>query len=75
VTIASGSLEQVVTLRRIAEALMDRINGNYRFIISFNGLLIALGALGALRPATSALLHNGSTVITGLKSMTELLPE
>lgn len=74
VTIASGSLEQVVVLRRLAEALMDRINGNYRFIISFNGILILLGTLGVLQPASSALLHNGSTVVTGLASMTDLLP-
>ena len=63
-----------MVLRRLSMALMQRINSNYHFIISFNALLIALGVAGAVPPATSALLHNGSTVVTGLKSMTNLLP-
>ena len=74
ITISSADLHQLVVLRRLSMALMQRINSNYHFIISFNALLIALGVAGAVPPATSALLHNGSTVVTGLKSMTNLLP-
>lgn len=73
ITISADDLEKIVTMRRIADALMNRINSNYRFIISFNGLLIALGIAGVLRPATSALIHNTSTIIAGLNSMTPLL--
>ena len=73
ITISSADLHQLVVLRRLSMALMQRINSNYHFIISFNALLIALGVAGAVPPATSALLHNGSTVVTGLKSMTNLL--
>ena len=73
ITISADDLEKIVTMRRIADALMNRINFNYRFIISFNGLLIALGIAGVLRPATSALIHNTSTIIAGLNSMTPLL--
>lgn len=54
---------------------MDRIQSNYRFVIGFNGTLIALGALGILPPATSAMLHNLSTLGVSLRSMTDLLPE
>ena len=54
---------------------MERIRFNYRFIIGFNAALIALGVTGVLTPSTSALLHNGSTVATGLRSMGDLLPE
>ena len=64
----------LVQLRRLSVALMNRIQSNYRFVIGFNGGLIALGALGILAPATSATLHNLSTLGISLRSMTNLLP-
>ena len=73
ITISAESLYQLVDLRRIAEALQRRIRSNYRFVIGFNGALICLGAAGILAPATSALLHNLSTVGVSLRSMTNLL--
>ena len=54
---------------------MDRIHRNYRFIVGFNCSLIALGVAGILPPATSALLHNLSTLAVSMKSMTNLLPD
>lgn len=74
ITIAADTLFELVTLRRIAMALMGRIQSNYRFVIGFNSSLIALGALGVLPPATSATLHNLSTLGISLRSMTNLLP-
>lgn len=74
ITIASESLFEIVTLRRLSMALMDRIHRNYRFIVGFNLMLIALGVGGAIPPTTSALLHNMSTLAISLKSMTDLLP-
>ena len=62
ITIAADSLWELVELRRIAMALMARIHSNYRFVIGFNGALIALGVAGVLPPATSATLHNLSTL-------------
>ena len=50
-------------------ALMERIHSNYRFVIGFNGALIALGVLGFLPPAVSAMLHNLSTLGVSLRSM------
>ena len=38
-------------------------------------MLIALGAMGILQPASSAMLHNLSTIGISLKSMTNLIPE
>ena len=73
ITIASEDLFELVTLRRLSEALMRRIHGNYRFIVSFNLMLIVLGVIGILPPAASALLHNASTLAISLKSMTNLL--
>ena len=75
ITISSDNLEAIVTLRKISAMLMKRIRFNYRTIVSFNTALIVLGVAGILPPATSALLHNGSTIALGLKSMTDLLPQ
>ena len=75
ITIGANDLYSLLTLRRLSCALMDRIHTNYRNIIGFNFMLICLGVAGILPPATSALLHNMSTLAIGLKSMTNLLPE
>ncbi len=73
ITIAADDLFELATLKRISNALLSRINGNYRFVLGFNGTLIALGAFGILPPATSALLHNISTIGISVRSMTNLL--
>ena len=73
VTIAADSLRELVILKSIANGLQKRTESNYRFIMSFNSTLIVLGAMGILPPATSALLHNASTLGVSLKSMTNLL--
>ena len=73
VTIAADSLRELVLLKSIANGLQKRTRSNYRFIMSFNSTLIVLGAMGILPPATSALLHNASTLGVSLKSMTNLL--
>ena len=75
ITVASEDLFALVTLRRLSQALMQRIHGSYRFIVGFNLTLIVLGVAGVLPPTTSALLHNGSTLSIGLKNMTDLLDE
>ena len=75
VTIKADSLEELVLLKSIANALQHRVSANYRFVLTFNSTLIVLGALGILQPATSAMLHNLSTIGISLKSMTNLLPE
>ena len=75
ITVASEDLFELVTLRKLSEALMARIHGSYRFIVAFNLSLITLGVVGVLPPAISALLHNTSTLGIGLKNMTDLLEE
>ena len=72
ITISADDLYALVELKRLSNALMSRIGWNYRTIIGFNGGLIGLGVLGVLPPATSALLHNASTLAIGIRSMTEL---
>ena len=73
ITIAADDLFELVLLKMIANGLLKRINGNYRFVLGFNGSLIVLGAAGILPPATSALLHNLSTLGISIRSMTNLL--
>ena len=73
ITISEENLYQLVTLKAISNGLMKRIHGNYRFVIGFNLGLILLGVAGVIAPATSALLHNTSTLGISLKSMTNLL--
>ena len=75
ITVASEDLYRIVTLRELSDLLMKRIRFNYRTIVGFNSGLIALGLLGVLPPATSALLHNASTIALGLNSTTKLLRE
>ena len=75
ITVASEDLFELVTLRKLSEAMMARIHGSYRFIVAFNLSLITLGVAGVLPPAISALLHNTSTLGIGLKNMTDLLEE
>ena len=75
VTMAGTDLKELAVLRLLSERLMRRIGRNYRFVMGFNGALIALGAFGILSPATSALLHNGSTILLSMDCLTELLPE
>ena len=72
ITIAADNLWELVRLRQLAMALMNRIQNNYRFVIGFNGALIGLGIVGILPPATSAMLHNLSTLGVSLHSMSAL---
>lgn len=75
ITIAADDLQQLIVLKQLSQMLMQRINGNYNFVVGFNLGLIFLGVGGIITPATSALLHNLSTISVGLHSMTDLLPE
>lgn len=75
ITIGSDDLNSLLTLKRLSDALMDRIHSNYRKIIGFNLMLIVLGVAGILPPATSALLHNALTLEISLRGMTNLLKE
>lgn len=73
ITVGADDLYQIVTLKALSDALMKRINQNYKVIVGFNAMLILLGVGGVIQPTTSALLHNTSTLATGLRSMKNLL--
>ena len=75
VMISEDDLYRLVTLKELSDLLMKRIRFNYRFVVGFNLGLIGLGLFGVITPATSAMLHNGSTIALGLRSMTNLKKE
>ena len=75
ITVGADDLKEIVKLKKLSDALMQRIRRNYRFIVGFNTGLIVCGVTGVLLPTTSALLHNTSTLVIGLQSMKNLLDE
>ena len=72
ITIDGEDLSQIVTLIKISKGLMKKIHRNYRSIVGINTALIILGACGLMQPATSALLHNSSTLAIGLSIMKDI---
>ena len=75
ITIAAEDLREIVVMKRLSNAMMRRIQGNYKGIVGVNAALIVLGVAGVIQPTTSALLHNTSTLAISLRSMGSLLPE
>ena len=73
ITLRGSNLAELIRMRNLSVKLMQRIKTNYRFIVGFNSTLLALGFFGLISPSTSALLHNASTMIICVKSMTPLL--
>ena len=73
ITIGADDLFEIVKLKTISNALMGRIQRNYRAIVGINTALIVFGIMGVIQPTTSALLHNTSTLMISLKSMTDLV--
>lgn len=73
VTIRADSLYELITLKALGNALVKRIEQNYRLIVGFNATLILLGVGGILQPGVSAMLHNASTIAISLKSMQNML--
>ena len=73
ITVGADDLFEIVNLKAISNGLMNRIHKNYVRIVGINAGLIVLGVAGIVQPATSALLHNTSTLVISLQSMKNLL--
>ena len=71
--ITEEDLVSLVTLRELSLKLQKRTKDNYRAILGFNSLLILLAMLGILTPIATALLHNTSTILIGMHSMTNFV--
>lgn len=72
ITIPADNLYQIVRLKYLSQALMRRINRNYKEIVGINTLLILLGVGGMIQPTTTAMFHNMSTIAISLQSMQNL---
>ena len=72
ITIWADNLHQIVRLKYLSQALMKKINRNYKEIVGINTLLILFGVGGVIQPTTTAMLHNMSTVVISLQSMQNL---
>ena len=75
VTISADDLYEIATLKQLSDAMVRRINTNYRLIVGINTGLIVLGIAGVFQPTMSALFHNTSTILISLKSMDNLLDQ
>lgn len=75
VTISADNLYEIATLKQLSDAMVRRINTNYRLIVGINTGLIVLGIAGVFQPTLSALFHNTSTILISLKSMNNLLDQ
>lgn len=75
VTISADNLYEIATLKQLSDAMVHRINTNYRLIVGINTGLIGLGIAGVFQPTMSALFHNTSTILISLKSMNNLLDQ
>ncbi|SEF88693.1 ATPase, P-type (transporting), HAD superfamily, subfamily IC/heavy metal translocating P-type ATPase [Eubacterium ruminantium] len=75
IMISEDNLNSLVILRQLGTELKKRMKGNYQKIVGFNAGLILLGATGILQPTMTALLHNGSTIVISMRSMTDLLEQ
>ena len=73
ITIEADCLNELVTLKRLSNGLMERIKKNYVSIVGINSALIALGVGGVIQPTTSALIHNTSTLAISLNSMKDII--
>ncbi len=75
VTISADDLYEIAILKQLSDAMVRRINKNYRLIVGINTCLIVLGIAGIFQPTMSALFHNTSTILISLKSMNDLLDQ
>lgn len=73
VALMSSDLRTLVVMRVLSQKLMKKINRNYEFILLFNTSLLLLGLGGYIKPTTSAVLHNFSTMGISAISMRSCL--
>lgn len=72
ITVRDSDLRSLLEVRRLSRLLMQRISTHYRFILGFNSALMIAGVAGILSPSVSAFLHNSSTMLICVRSMSRL---
>ncbi|MCL2217149.1 MAG: HAD-IC family P-type ATPase [Defluviitaleaceae bacterium] len=67
ITLLGENLDGLITLRRLSQSLLARVQRNYYWILGINTSLLGLGLAGAIAAPTSAVVHNISTMtLSGL---------
>ena len=56
ISLLSDNLYDLVTLRKLSNGMLDKINTNYKNIVGVNGSLLVLGVLGVIPPSTSSMI-------------------
>ena len=68
-------IESLLDTRILGQNLLERISFNNKVIIAGNSLLILLGLLGKIKPATAALIHNTLTVAISVNAMQPMIKD
>ena len=75
VAMLEAHLDDLVTVRQLAQLLMKRIKGDYRLIVGVNTTLIVLGVAGVLSLTAASTLHNLTTLGIAVANTRSYLPE
>ena len=67
-----GDLYQLVTVKKIGNALIKKINKNHKAIIGSNSLFMLGGITNVIGLNTAAFLHNASIMAISADSMRQL---
>ena len=74
IEINNNGLENLVVVRKLGEALINKIGENNAKIIGINSFLLLGGMFGFIPPTLSAILHNSLTIALSIDAMKPFLP-
>ena len=72
---ADDGLSGLITVRKLGQKTLSRIDKNNKLIIGGNSLLLFAGMFGLIPPALAATLHNSLTIAVSIESMQKLLKD
>ncbi|MDR3165408.1 MAG: heavy metal translocating P-type ATPase [Synergistaceae bacterium] len=75
VALSENRLSALIDLRKLGRGTVEKIYRNFAWIIGANSILLALGLTGIITPAMSALIHNMSTIASGIYSLKPVLKQ
>ena len=75
IVLADDGLSGLITVRKLGQKTLSRIDKNNKLIIGGNSLLLFAGMFGLIPPALAATLHNSLTIAVSIEAMQKLLKE
>lgn len=73
IVLADDGLASLITLRKLGQQALKRINRHNKLIIGGNSLLLFAGMFGLIPPALAAVLHNSLTIAVSIEALQKLL--